>query len=91
MQVFDISVQKSDNANGLFGFLGTCQPQTVQEGQTLKCDVERQRGDSGAVEITWAIVEVTPNGPMLAYKVFVNATGQLLFLPGLRLQVCQFY
>ena len=79
---------KSDNANGLFGFRGSCNPETaVSEDVVFRCPIERQRGDSGTVLLTWEIVQVAPSsGP--AGDDFVNTTGVMVFEPGEREKVC---
>lgn len=48
LDFFIFLVLKSDNANGLFGFEGLCQPlQVVTEGSSFSCVVRRERGDAG--------------------------------------------
>ena len=43
-----LTVLRSDNANGLFGFEGLCQPvQLSVEGTSYSCVVRRERGDAG--------------------------------------------
>ena len=82
---------KSDNANGLFGFSGPCDPEkAVTEDVVFRCPIERQRGDAAAVLLTWQIMHVAPSGGKqheLANTDFVNVTGVMVFEPGERTKV----
>ena len=82
-------VLKSDNANGLFGFRGACDPETAEsEDVVFRCPIERQRGDTGTVLLTWKIVQVAPSSG-LAVDDFVNTTGVMVFEPGEREKVLE--
>ncbi len=56
----------------------------------FRCDVDRERGDSDTVTLTW---EIHPIGGednltwILAEDDFVNATGKVIFEPGERQKV----
>ena len=62
-------VLKSDNANGLFSFHGdSCVNGEIVETEdlggikspsnSLSCQVTRQRGDAGTVNVFWTIVQI---------------------------------
>ena len=67
---------------------------TEDEATMFSCPVERQRGDADSVTITWMITETIANRDIVvaiengdivaADEDFVNATGELVFLPGER-------
>ena len=83
-----LSVLKSDNANGLFGFREPCTPVRVaSESATVVCNVLRQRGDDGTVTVTWLIQQRTAQGLSSAAADFNSSTGSLVFLRGERLKV----
>lgn len=81
---------KSDNANGLFGFEGPCQPSaTLEEGVVSSCVVKRDRGDSGFVDVAWEIEQVESDGSVApSSEDFTNSSGVLSFGPGELRQVC---
>ncbi|XP_035385851.1 adhesion G-protein coupled receptor V1 [Electrophorus electricus] len=81
-----LSVGKSDNANGLFGFTGTCIPDISEEGSTISCIVERTRGALDSVTVNYTVRQL---GSLVASSVsdFANTTGSILFLPGQRSEV----
>ncbi|KAF3821827.1 hypothetical protein GH733_009869, partial [Mirounga leonina] len=51
-------IQKSDNANGLFGFTGACIPEIADEGSTISCVVERTRGALDYVHVFYTISQI---------------------------------
>jgi len=72
------TVLKSDNANGLFGFDGPCQPATVpMSTDQLNCTVLRDRGRYDAVTVFWQITSVDLSLSVSHY--FINYTGHVLF------------
>ena len=83
-------VLKSDNANGLFGFQQQCTPGlATYENTTITCTVERRRGDSGMVNITWTVIHIASGGrETQALEDFINSTGLLVFYPGEKSKVC---
>ncbi|XP_071506649.1 adhesion G-protein coupled receptor V1-like [Diadema antillarum] len=87
-----LSVLKSDNANGLFGFLGECTSSnastTSPESLQFTCSVQRSRGDQGIVTIKWELRHLSTD--MLAVEDFVNATGEVVFQNGDREQTFSF-
>ena len=84
-------VLKSDNANGLFGFSGPCDPERADtEDAVFRCPIERQRGDAATVLLTWQLMQVAPPGGQqheLADADFQNVTGVMVFEPGERSKV----
>uniref|UniRef100_UPI00398F1058 adhesion G-protein coupled receptor V1 isoform X2 n=1 Tax=Pristiophorus japonicus TaxID=55135 RepID=UPI00398F1058 len=74
-----LRIQKSDNANGLFGFTGTCIPQTSDEGSTISCVVERTRGVLDYVYVYYSITQIEFDNSNISD--FVNASGTLTFVP----------
>nr|XP_014349406.1 PREDICTED: G-protein coupled receptor 98 [Latimeria chalumnae] len=76
-----IRIQKSDNANGLFGFTGACIPESSDEGSTISCVVERTRGALDYVYVNYIISQMNSSG--LSYNVsdFANSSGTITFLP----------
>lgn len=96
MRVFlflSLSVLKSDNANGLFGFDGPCLSSGVgAENLTFSCLVQRTRGDVGTVTLPWEIRNQETGD--IASDDFVNATGEVVFHEKVREMVrcylCQF-
>uniref|UniRef100_A0A8C8RXK2 Adhesion G-protein coupled receptor V1 n=1 Tax=Pelusios castaneus TaxID=367368 RepID=A0A8C8RXK2_9SAUR len=82
-----LRVQKSDNANGLFGFTGACIPETSDEGSTISCVVERTRGALDYVYIFYVISQI--DSPSINYSAadFANTSGMVTFLPGQRSEV----
>ena len=82
-----IAVLKSDNANGLFSFSGSCIPLFItKEDATIHCPVSRSRGDADEVTLTWNIVHQGRHD-LVADMDFVNATGELVFQAGEREKV----
>ncbi|XP_076465121.1 adhesion G-protein coupled receptor V1-like [Babylonia areolata] len=82
-----LTVLKSDNANGLFGFREACTPSRIDdESAKLVCNVQRQRGDDGTVNVTWLIRQRTAAGLNGADSDFDAVTGLLVFLRGERLK-----
>ncbi|KAM9393782.1 adhesion G-protein coupled receptor V1 [Pholidichthys leucotaenia] len=83
-----LRVMKSDNANGLFGFTGACIPDTVEEGSTVSCVIERMRGSLGRVYVNYTVTQPdSSDRDAPARQDFVNATGAVLFMPGQRSEV----
>ncbi|XP_036383544.1 LOW QUALITY PROTEIN: adhesion G-protein coupled receptor V1 [Megalops cyprinoides] len=83
-----LRVQKSDNANGLFGFTGACIPDTSEEGSTISCVVERTRGSLDYVYVNYTVSQIdSGSSASPASADFANATGAVLFLPGQRSEV----
>ncbi|XP_051876623.1 adhesion G-protein coupled receptor V1 [Pristis pectinata] len=74
-----LRIQKSDNANGLFGFTGTCIPQTASEGSTISCVVERTRGALAYVFVNYNITQVEFDSSNISD--FVSSTGTITFAP----------
>ncbi|NWT12625.1 GPR98 protein, partial [Vireo altiloquus] len=82
-----LRIQKSDNANGLFGFTGACIPETADEGSTLSCVVERTRGALDYVYINYVISQVDSSGINYSVSDFSNSSGTITFLPWQRSEV----
>ncbi|KAJ7406541.1 G-protein coupled receptor 98 isoform X1 [Willisornis vidua] len=76
-----LRIQKSDNANGLFGFTGACIPETADEGSTISCVIERTRGDLDYVYINYIISQVDSTGINYSVSDFSNSSGTITFLP----------
>ncbi|XP_041376199.1 adhesion G-protein coupled receptor V1-like [Gigantopelta aegis] len=86
-----LTVLKSDNANGLFGFQTPCTPsRTSNEADNITCVVARQRGDDDTVRVTWVIEKFTTAGYETATQDFLDYTGTLVFSPGERTKTLQF-
>ncbi|ELU13347.1 hypothetical protein CAPTEDRAFT_91039, partial [Capitella teleta] len=83
-----LTVLKSDNANGLFGFSGAC-ALTEPEGEAsiVECMVSRSRGDADFVKVTYNVMKDIGTGMIIAHDDFVNATGSITFQPGERLKL----
>ncbi|XP_038076858.1 adhesion G-protein coupled receptor V1-like isoform X2 [Patiria miniata] len=83
-----LTVLKSDNANGLFGFDGPCTPTSFDpesnEALQYTCSVIRSRGDEGVVTIPWEVRNLVTDE--VASDDFVNATGGVVFPNGVRTQ-----
>lgn len=77
------TVLKSDNANGLFGFLRPCLPAEVDEGDTITCHINRTLGTEGNVTVHW-IIQERYRGKLLTDGNwdFETSTGQLEFASG---------
>ncbi|XP_064499040.1 adhesion G-protein coupled receptor V1 isoform X4 [Pseudopipra pipra] len=82
-----LRIQKSDNANGLFGFTGACIPETASEGSTISCVVERTRGALDYVYINYIISQVDSAGINYSVSDFSNSSGTITFLPWQRSEV----
>ncbi|XP_048187347.1 adhesion G-protein coupled receptor V1 [Perognathus longimembris pacificus] len=80
-------IQKSDNANGLFGFTGVCIPETVEEGATVSCVVERTRGALSSVHVFYTISQIQSEGSDYLVDDFANDSGTITFLPWQRSEV----
>ncbi|XP_069912554.1 adhesion G-protein coupled receptor V1 [Oryctolagus cuniculus] len=80
-------IQKSDNANGLFGFTGACIPEVAEEGSTVSCVVERTRGALDRVHVSYTISQVEADRVDYLVDDFANASGTVTFLPGQRSEV----
>lgn len=77
---------KSDNANGVFSFRGDCTPtHSTKENEVVTCTVVRNRGDDGAVNITWAVFQ--SGTTIKADNDFLNSSGILSFEAGERTKV----
>ncbi|NWV48163.1 GPR98 protein, partial [Daphoenositta chrysoptera] len=82
-----LRIQKSDNANGLFGFTGACIPETADEGSTISCVVERTRGALDYVYINYIISQVDSSGINYSVSDFSNSSGTITFVPWQRSEV----
>ncbi|KAE8635798.1 hypothetical protein XENTR_v10002742 [Xenopus tropicalis] len=82
-----IRIQKSDNANGLFGFTGPCIPQSVEEGSTISCVVERTRGALDTVHVFYSISQTDVPSTNQTLADFASSTGNITFLPFQRSRV----
>ncbi|XP_029019275.1 adhesion G-protein coupled receptor V1 isoform X2 [Betta splendens] len=80
-----LRVMKSDNANGLFGFIGPCVPDITEEGSIVSCSVERTLGSLDYVYVNYTVTQPHSSDSMTpAHQDFLNATGTVLFMPGMR-------
>ncbi|XP_054994600.1 adhesion G-protein coupled receptor V1 [Sorex araneus] len=86
-----LRIQKSDNANGLFGFTGTCIPEIAEEGSTVSCVVERTRGALDYVHVFYTISQIESDGINYLVDGFANASGTITFLPWQRSEVLNIY
>ncbi|KAM5328541.1 adhesion G-protein coupled receptor V1 [Glossophaga mutica] len=84
-------IQKSDNANGLFGFTGACIPEVAEEGSTISCVVERTRGALDYVHVFYTISQIESDGINYLVDDFANASGTITFLPWQRSEVLNIY
>ncbi|XP_018414734.1 PREDICTED: G-protein coupled receptor 98, partial [Nanorana parkeri] len=82
-----IRIQKSDNANGLFGFTGPCIPQSSEEGSTISCVVERTRGALDTVYLFYSIIQTDPDITNDSVADFISSSGNITFLPSQRSKV----
>ncbi|KAJ6669788.1 hypothetical protein lerEdw1_000337 [Lerista edwardsae] len=82
-----LRIQKSDNANGLFGFTGTCIPEVSDEGSSVSCIVERTRGALDYVFVHYSISQINPAGINHSVADFANTSGMITFLPLQRSEV----
>ena len=73
-----MTVLKSDNANGLFGFDGPCQPAVVPMSvNELNCTVRRDRGTYDTATLLWRVASL--DASVSASQYFINHTGRVLF------------
>ncbi|MBN3308256.1 GPR98 protein, partial [Amia calva] len=79
-----LRVQKSDNANGLFGFTGACIPDSSEEGSTVSCVVERTRGALDHVYVNYTVTQIESSSDA---PDFANSSGAIMFLPWHRSEV----
>ncbi|XP_061172919.1 adhesion G-protein coupled receptor V1-like [Saccostrea echinata] len=81
-----LTILKSDNANGVFSFHGDCAPtHSTQENEVVTCTVIRNRGDDGAVNVTWSVFQ---SGTAIeATADFINSSGIVSFEAGERTKV----
>ncbi|XP_019589799.2 adhesion G-protein coupled receptor V1 [Rhinolophus sinicus] len=84
-------IQKSDNANGLFGFTGACIPEIAEEGSTISCVVERSRGALDFVHVFYTISQIESDGINYHVDDFANSSGSITFLPWQRSEVLNIY
>ncbi|KAK9974393.1 hypothetical protein ABG768_022494 [Culter alburnus] len=82
-----LRVMKSDNANGLFGFTGSCIPDISEEGSMISCVVERTRGALDHVYVSYTVTQVDSPADLSNTSDFANSTGSIHFLPGQRSEV----
>ncbi|XP_077203699.1 adhesion G-protein coupled receptor V1 isoform X3 [Paroedura picta] len=82
-----LRIQKSDNANGLFGFTGTCIPEVSEEGSTVSCVVERTRGALDYVFVHYSISQIDSEGVNFFIDDFENSSGIITFHPMARSEV----
>ncbi|XP_072270059.1 adhesion G-protein coupled receptor V1 [Pyxicephalus adspersus] len=82
-----IRIQKSDNANGLFGFTGPCIPQSTEEDSTISCVVERTRGALDTVYLFYSIIQTDPGVTDDSMADFTSRSGNITFLPSQRSKV----
>uniref|UniRef100_F7FXQ0 Adhesion G-protein coupled receptor V1 n=1 Tax=Monodelphis domestica TaxID=13616 RepID=F7FXQ0_MONDO len=86
-----LTIQKSDNANGLFGFTGACIPEIAEEGSTISCVIERTRGALDYVHVSYTISQIDSTGINYNVDDFANASGTITFLPWQRSEVLNLY
>ncbi|XP_062371958.1 adhesion G-protein coupled receptor V1 [Sardina pilchardus] len=79
-----LRVQKSDNANGRFGFSGTCTPEISEEGSVISCVIERIFGTLDYVYINYTVIQIDSTDDA---SDFANSTGVVVFQPGQRSEV----
>ncbi|XP_069137444.1 adhesion G-protein coupled receptor V1-like isoform X2 [Argopecten irradians] len=79
-----ITILKSDNANGQFGFNQSCIPAVAAyENATILCSVDRSKGSEGTVNVTWSVFQLLQGGNQVeAVSDFVASTGVLTFYQG---------
>ncbi|XP_008827569.1 adhesion G-protein coupled receptor V1 [Nannospalax galili] len=82
-----LRIQKSDNANGLFGFTGACIPEIAEEESTISCVVERTRGALDYAHVFYTISQIESEGINYLVDDFANASGTITFLPWQRSEV----
>ncbi|XP_055460041.1 adhesion G-protein coupled receptor V1 [Psammomys obesus] len=86
-----LRIQKSDNANGLFGFTGACIPEITEEGSTVSCVIERTRGALDYVRVFYMISQIESESINYLVDDFANASGTITFLPRQRSEVLNLY
>lgn len=63
--------------------------QTTEEGSTISCVIERMRGSLDHVDVSYSVSQLDSSDEDLSgHQDFVNATGEVHFLPGQRSEVC---
>lgn len=63
--------------------------QTTDEGSTISCVIERMRGSLDHVYVGYNVSQLdSPDDELSVHQDFVNATGEVHFLPGQRSEVC---
>ncbi|XP_053555694.1 LOW QUALITY PROTEIN: adhesion G-protein coupled receptor V1 [Bombina bombina] len=82
-----IQIQKSDNANGLFGFTGPCIPESAEEGTTISCVIERRRGALDTVHLFYTITQMDAVSGNDSAADFTSISGNSTFLPFQRSKV----
>uniref|UniRef100_G1KP04 Adhesion G-protein coupled receptor V1 n=1 Tax=Anolis carolinensis TaxID=28377 RepID=G1KP04_ANOCA len=82
-----LRIQKSDNANGLFGFTGACIPEVSDEGSTVSCVIERTRGALEYVFVYYSISQIYSDGINYSVVDFANTSGMITFFPFQRSEV----
>ncbi|XP_060091685.1 adhesion G-protein coupled receptor V1 isoform X3 [Heteronotia binoei] len=82
-----LRIQKSDNANGLFGFTGACIPEVSEEGSIVSCVVERTRGALDYVFVHYSISQIDSEGVNFFVADFANSSGIIIFHPMERSEV----
>ncbi|XP_062985697.1 adhesion G-protein coupled receptor V1 [Elgaria multicarinata webbii] len=82
-----LRIQKSDNANGLFGFTGACIPEVADEGSTVSCVVERTRGALDHVFVYYSTSQIDSDGINYYVADFANTSGMITFFPFQRSEV----
>jgi len=77
--VFVAAVLKSDNANGLFGFDGPCEPAVVPMSvNELNCTVHRDRGTYDTATVHWLVAPLDASAVSVS-QYFINYTGRVMF------------
>ncbi|XP_041926588.1 adhesion G-protein coupled receptor V1 [Alosa sapidissima] len=79
-----LRVQKSDSANGRFGFSGNCIPEISEEGSVISCAIERILGTLDYVYINYTLIQIDSTD---VTSDFANSTGVVVFQPGQRSEV----
>lgn len=74
-----VSVLKSDNANGLFGFQ-SINPIGIQESSNVTVTIQRTRGTFGSATVSWSVYK--DSSSVLASNDFLMASGTVGFANG---------
>lgn len=74
-----VSVLKSDNANGLFGFQ-SINPIAIQESSNVTVTIQRTRGTFGSATVSWSVYKDLSS--VLASNDFLMASGTVGFANG---------